>query len=54
MQEILVVLVVLAASFYLAIKLYKSIFSAKKGCDVSCGCESSSTSTLLNQLKNRG
>lgn len=54
MQEILVVLVVAAALSYLGIKLYKSIFSKNTGCDVSCGCDAGSKSTLLEQFKNKG
>lgn len=51
MQEIIVVLVVSAAIGYLAVKLYKSIFSKKSNCQVNCGCESSSP--VFEQLKRK-
>lgn len=53
MQEILVILVVMAAISYLALRLYKHFFSSKSSCEVNCGCEPSSMSPVIEQLKNR-
>lgn len=54
MQEILVLLVVLAAVTYLGLRIYKSLFVKKTGCDVNCGCESSTIkSPILEQLRKK-
>lgn len=53
MQEVLVVLVVVAALAYLGHRLYKSLFAKKTGCDVNCGCDASSKSPILEQLKTK-
>ncbi|MCF6361697.1 MAG: FeoB-associated Cys-rich membrane protein [Cyclobacteriaceae bacterium] len=52
MQEIFVLLVVLAAIAYLGLRVYKSVFAKKSNCEVNCGCESGSP--VIEQLKKKG
>ncbi len=47
MQEVLVVLVALAAITYLGYRAYKSLFAKKSNCDISCGCEATPKSKLV-------
>jgi len=51
MQEIFVIIIAVAATIYLVQRLYKSLFTKKTGCDVSCGCDSSAKSPILEQLR---
>ncbi len=51
MQELLVLFVVAAATIYLGVRLYKSLFSKKSNCEVNCGCDSASP--VLEKLKKK-